>query len=816
MKLPLSWLGEFITLEAALEELCSRLTMAGLEVENVERIEPTFSGVYVAEVLGVERHPNADRLSLCEVDAGVAGRWRVVCGAPNVRAGMFAALAKVGACLAGGVHGEGTGSLATAVPLQAALIRGVQSEGMLCSELELALSQEHEGILELGADARPGADLADYLRMPDTVLDIAITPNRGDCLSIVGLAREIAALFGLKLKLPRLRLVKTPAHDGAHPALSVEIQAPEACPRYAALAMENIRIGPSPVTVRRRLELCGMRAVNNVVDATTYVMLELGQPLHAFDADRVAGGGIVVRRADNDRAFTTLDNVNRALDPADLLITDREKPLALAGVMGGRNSEVSTATVRIIFESAYFEPVTIARTARRLGLRSEASYRFERGIDRAGQVNALLRVAELTRKFAGGRESAAVTDIEANPAANREIMLDLGVMAALLGVKVPVTEVRRRLKAIGAKVSPLPGNCLKVIAPPFRPDLNQAADLAEEVARLPGLAEIPATLPTRPALASPLDPLRSSTRRARALMLGCGLVECRTVAFIAPDENLRFPGFEGARAVRVNNPLSAELSELRRSLLPGLLQALRFNLNREATAFHAFELGKVFGIRDGVVGEHERVAGVSFGEYARGVVGQPGMAASFATIKGIVETCLGALAVSKRVEFVSSEEGVSPYLHPGRAAQIHIDGEKLGIVGELHPAEMLRYELNSTCALFELDLSLLLSYVFLPRPAIETPPKYPAVRRDLALVLTREYPAAKILRALEEIGPALLESVDIFDVYEGSSIPQGKKSVALACRYRSKERTLTDEEVNRTHAALVEQAKVRLGAELRQ
>ncbi|MGH8011961.1 MAG: phenylalanine--tRNA ligase subunit beta [Candidatus Binataceae bacterium] len=816
MKLPLSWLKEFITLDVELDELCSRLTMAGLEVENVERIEPTFSGVYAAKVLAVERHPNADRLSLCEVDAGAAGRWRVVCGAPNVRAGMFAALAKVGARLAGGVHGEGTGSLETAVPLQAAVIRGVQSEGMLCSELELALSKEHEGILEIGGDATPGADLADYLQMPDRVLDLAITPNRGDCLSVVGLAREIAALFGLRLKMPRPRLAKTPAHDGAHPSLTVEIQAAELCPRYAALAMENVRIGPSPVTIRRRLELCGIRAVNNVVDATNYVMLELGQPLHAFDSDRLAGGAIVVRRAGNDKEFTTLDNVNRALEPADLLITDREKPLAIAGVMGGLNSEISSSTVRIIFESAYFEPMTIARTARRLSLRSEASYRFERGIDRAGQVNALLRVAELTRKCAGARESAALIDIEANPAPNREIILDPQAMAALLGVKLPLVEVRRRLKAIGAKVTPMPGNRLKVTAPPFRPDLNQAADLAEEVARLAGLDEIPATLPIRTALVPPPDPWRSSIKRVRDLMTGCGLVECRTIAFIAPGENLRFPGFEGSEAVGVNNPLSAELSELRRSLLPGLLQALRFNLNREATAFHGFELGKVFGLRDGLVGERERIAGLSFGEYACGAVGQPGVAASFATIKGIIESCLSALGVPERVEFEPPAAGVLSYLHPGRSAQLQIDGEKLGIVGELHPAEMLRYELNSACVLFELDLSLLLSYVFLSRPAIEAPPKYPAVRRDLALVLTREYPAARILRALEEIGPALLESVEIFDIYEGSSIPQGKKSVALACCYRSKERTLTDEEVNRTHAALVEQATVRLGAELRQ
>jgi phenylalanyl-tRNA synthetase beta chain len=815
MKLPLNWLREFVSLEADVDEICKRLTMAGLEVENVERIEPAFSDVYVAQVLAVERHPNADRLSLCEVDAGSAGRWRVVCGAPNVRPGMYAALAKVGARLAAGVHGEGSGRLEDAAPLEAAVIRGVQSEGMLCSELELALSGEHEGILELGADATAGDNLADYLQIPDIVLDVAITPNRGDCLSILGIARELAALFGVRLKMPRLRLVKTPS-GSVHPPPTVEIRAPELCPRYAALEMENVRIGASPVKVRRRLELCGMRAVNNVVDATNYVMLELGQPLHAFDADKIAGGSIIVRRAEDTREFVTLDDISRKLELADLLIADPTKPLAIAGVMGGQNSEVSPSTTRIIFESAYFEPSTIAHTSRRLGLRSEASYRFERGIDRSGQVNALLRVAELTRKFANGRESAAVVDIAARPAEAREIILDLGAMASLLGVKVPPPEVRRRLRALGAKASPLGGNRLKVVPPPFRPDLNESADLAEEVARLAGLREIPAVLPSRPAVAAPPNPQRDFVRHTRAVMLGCGLVECKTIAFIAPSDNHHFPGIEQHEPVVVSNPLSAELSELRRSLLPGLLQALRFNLNREATAFHGFEIGKVFGTRNGTVTESERLAAVSFGDYACASVGRPGISAGFGSIKGIVENYARALGVCEKIEFIPPTADALPFLHPGRSAEMRLDGAKLGIVGELHPAQMLHYELSSTCALFELDLSRLVSYVFLPRRAIETPPRFPAIRRDLALVLDREFPAARIVKTLREIAPALLESVEIFDVYEGSSIPQGKKSVAVACRYRSKERTLTDDEVNRTHAALVEQARVRMGAELRQ
>ncbi|MBV8357406.1 MAG: phenylalanine--tRNA ligase subunit beta, partial [Deltaproteobacteria bacterium] len=343
MKLPLSWLREFVTVEADTEELCRRLTMAGLEVESLDQIAPSFSDVFVARVLGVERHPNADRLKVCDVDAGAAGRFRIVCGAPNVRVGMTGAFARVGARLSGGVHGQGSGRLEDAQPLQAAVIRGVPSEGMLCSERELGLSADHQGIVELDSEAKPGDPLEGYLQVPDVVLDIAITANRGDCLSILGLAREIAALFHSKLELPRFQPVKARLADGdaGGIAINVEIHAPELCPRYAALALSKVTVGVAPLWMRRRLELCGMRPVNNVVDVTNYVMLEIGQPLHAFDLTQIADDRIIVTRAGAEREFETLDAVRRTLQPDDLLITDREKPLAIAGVMGGRNSEVS-------------------------------------------------------------------------------------------------------------------------------------------------------------------------------------------------------------------------------------------------------------------------------------------------------------------------------------------------------------------------------------------------------------------------------------------------------------------------------------------
>ena len=582
MKLPLSWLAEFVTLEADVDELCRRLTLAGLEVESVERAAPGFSDVFVARVLKVERHPNADRLNLCDVDAGAIGRFSVVCGAPNVRAGMIAPFARLGSRLIGSGHGIGghrPASLQDAPPLQAAVIRGVRSEGMLCSERELGFSEDHAGIVALPDDAPLGVELASYLRSEDTVLDIAITPNRGDCLSILGIAREVAALFGLKLKQPAVKSamlkpragqtetrVESQAEsiDRASDTLAVEILAPELCPHYAGLPISGVKIGPSPIWIRRRLESCGMRALNNVVDATNYVMLELGQPLHAFDGAQIAARRIVVRRADQapggalDREFVTLDNVRRTLDPADLLIADPEKPLAIAGIMGGLNSEVGTATTDLVLESAYFEPMTIARTARRLGLRSEASYRFERAIDRGGQIRALARVAELIIRNAGGKVSAAAVDAEPRPAPERQVMLDLGAVNSILGVAVPGAEVRERLRALGAAVKPAGARRLLVTPPSFRPDLNETADLAEEIARLKGLAEIPATVPERAATPAPPNDYRSFIGAAREVMTGAGLTELRTIAFIAPADNQRYAGM-GGEAVRVTNPLSAEL-----------------------------------------------------------------------------------------------------------------------------------------------------------------------------------------------------------------------------------------------------------------
>jgi phenylalanyl-tRNA synthetase beta chain len=812
MKLPLSWLKEFVRLEVDPIKLGEGLSLAGLEVEDLERLQPAFSGVVIAKIERVERHPNADRLSVCEVDAGAHGRTSVVCGAPNVRPGMVSALAMVGARLASERSGaEG----APKPPLEAAVIRGVRSQGMLCSERELGLSESHRGIIELPDDAPVGRSLADYLALDDHVLNIAVTPNRGDCLSIRGLAREVAALFGLKLNALRSRPVTTrsgDAQDDAAFSVAIEITAPDLCPRYAALAMTGVEVSESPLWLRQRLKSCGMRAVNNVVDVTNYVMLELGQPLHAFDLDRLRERRVIVRRAGEDRVLETLDHNRRPLLADDLVIADGAGPVALAGLMGGLASEVGSATTRILLESAFFEPTGVTRTSRRLGLVTEASYRFERGVDRQGQVPALYRAAELLSRVMSRCKAGPVIDVEPSPEPTRQVEFDPARIAGLLGTALSTREIARRLRGLEIKVKRQGKGRLSATIPSFRPDLREAADIAEEVARVKGFSDIQ-TQPYR----SPNDVGGEDLRRAllgalRLTLVGCGLTETKTLAFVAPRDNQVFAGLKGTAPIEVANPLSADLSELRKSLLSGLLATLRFNLHREAQACHLFELGKVFYLEQGEPKEGERLAALSFGELGFKTLGERARIADLLTLKGMVENCLDMLGLLARVEFARLSPTLAPHLHPGKAADLRLcNGVSLGRLGELHPELALELELDYPVALCELDLGELIAYGSLRKPVVP-PPRFPAVRRDLALVLDRDFPVAQVRKVVAQADASLLESVELFDVYEGGSVPAGKKSVAVACRYRAKDRTLTDQEVNLLHATVTAFAMERLGA----
>jgi phenylalanyl-tRNA synthetase beta chain len=811
MKLPLSWLKEFVPGDLDPGVLTERLSMAGLEVEAVERLKPAFSDVVVAKVLRVERHPNAERLSVCEVDGGGAGRLNVVCGAPNVRAGMTSALAVVGARLAAE---KNAGDQACGPALEAAVIRGVRSEGMLCSERELGLFDDHRGIVALPDDAPVGQSLADYLELDDCVFDVAVTPNRGDCLSILGLAREVAALLGRKLspaRTKRIRSVKRAAENSIAP-IAIEITAPDLCPRYAALPMAKIAISDSPLWLRRRLKACGMRPVNNVVDVTNYLMLEIGQPLHAFDLDRLRQHRVIVRRAGEDRELETLDHVKRPLLKDDLVIADGEGPVAIAGVMGGLTSEVDNSTTRILLESAFFDPPSVTRTSRRLGLVSEASYRFERGVDRQGQIAALYRAAQLLSEVARGCEAGAVIDVEPQPQPIRQVEFSTKLITGLLGAAIPAGEAARRLRALGIKVKRTGKDSLEAVIPSFRADLREGADLAEEVARLTGLADIP-TLPCRPsAEVGGEDQRRELLRAIGERLSACGLSEIKSLAFTAPEENRTFGRLQGTGPVKVTNPLSAELSELRQSLICGLVAALRFNLRREAQACHLFELGKVFYREHDELREGLRVAALSYGELAFRGLGERGRRADLFTLKGMIEGCLDTLGLVDKAEFVRLPGELAPYLHPGTATDVRLKtGGLLGRLGELHPELALTLEVDYPVAVCELDVGELITYGSLRKP-VAPPPRFPAVRRDLALLLDRDFPAAQVRSVIAQADASLLESVELFDVYEGGSLPAGKKSVAVTCRYRAKDRTLTDQEVNLLHATVTSFAIERLGA----
>ena len=462
--------------------------------------------------------------------------------------------------------------------------------------------------------------------------------------------------------------------------------------------------------------------------------------------------------------------------------------------------------------------MTIAKTSRRLGLRSEASYRFERGVDRGGQVIALQRASALIGQIANGRAAGEARDLEPRSIERRDIALDLDRMGALLGVDFGPLETKRRLIALGAQVSRSGKGRFNVIPPSHRGDLNDAFDLAEEVARITGLAEIPAKLPLRTTAVEKDDPRRRFFKSAREVLSGCGLTEVKTIAFVSPADNARYPGVGSFEPAPVSNPLSAELSEMRRSLIPGLAAALRFNLNRQAAAFHGFEMAKTFGTKDGPPVEHERVAAISCGKFALAEVGSAGVNGGFFALKGVLEAWFAAMGIARLIAFAHAAPADAPYLHPGKVASVIMDGVLLGYLGELHPQESRRLDLREPCATFELDLERLLAYDLSPRKAltIAAPPRFPAVTRDLAVVLDKEFPASAVVKTIEQIDAPFLESVELFDSYEGKSIPEGKKSLALSIKYRGKDRTLTDEEVNRAHAALVEEVLGRLGAELRQ
>jgi phenylalanyl-tRNA synthetase beta chain len=809
VRVPLGWLAEWISVAPPVAALAERLTLAGLAVDSVERVGPDLSGVHVGMVRECSAHPGADRLAVCKVEvAADAELVEIVCGAPNVAAGQKVAVALPGTRLPDGTL------------LKRSKIRGLVSNGMICSARELALGGEHEGILVLDASAPIGAALSNVIPVGDTVFELELTPNRGDCASILGVAREVRALFGGELRWPPLQPAEGPRR--AAEDVRVEVEDAAGCPQYVARIVRGVRIGASPDWLRRRLESIGVRSISNVVDVTNLVLHELGQPLHAFDLSALCGGSVKVRSAREGEALVTLDGETRLLTPEDLVIADAERAIALAGIMGGAETEVSGATTDVLIESAQFAPSRIRRSARRTGIRSEASYRFERGVDPKGVRRAADRAALLIAEVAGGTVSSGTVEVRSADAlhAAQEIALDPARAQRLLGTEFSAGEVRGLLQRLEITVRGRSDGLLGCQPPSYRTDLALPEDLIEEVARIHGYERISATLPE--AAVRPVVPSRARVLRDRATdaLAAAGLVETMTVAFMNAgdldrlDLSLDDPR---RRTVRVLNPVSEEDSRLRSTLLPSLLRATRQNLARRVERVRLFEVSRVFlagavqeGPDAGLPDEPLRLAAVmTQGERAN--LWEPRDSIPlFFEAKGIVEGLLRGLGYAVWFRAGSSE----PYLHPGAASDIGMGEKEVGCVGELHPEVAAAFEIEPACALIELDLRALAELVPEARRYQEVS-NQPPVRRDIAVLLDRDRSAGDVLEAIRKTGGPHLVSVDIFDRYQGRGIPEEKVSLAFRLIFQRPDRAFSDDEIVRLTDRVVQMLAHRFGGELR-
>jgi phenylalanyl-tRNA synthetase beta chain len=648
---------------------------------------------------------------------------------------------------------------------------------------------------------------------PDQLFEIGVTPNRGDCLGIAGIAREVAALTGASLTTPPVSATKKDASINKRVALTIEKA--KLCARYSARIVDEVRMGPSPAWLSARLEACGIRAINNVVDVTNYVMLETGQPLHAFDLDRLPSKKIVVRGAKELKKFTTLDGTERELAPEDLLICDDDVPVALAGVMGGMDSEVTDRTRSLLLESANFAPASIRRTVKRLALHSEASHRFERGVDPEGTIAALNRAVYLLMETAGGKPMAGVADAYPGKSKAPTIILRQERIEDLLGIALDGKRAERLLHSIGLKSTRRGKSGSWIVIPPSsRPDISREADVIEELARLHGYDNIPSTLPWLRSSGGKNDHQLASERKLRALMSGEGLAEVINLPFTTQASNRSFAGLwqKNPGAVPVLNPLAKDDAEMRHSLLPGLINNLKLNLAQHTASFAGYHLGKTFAVdATGAAGERQCVAALLYGPRARYGLrqGEPA-AVNFLDCKGLVEALLDFFHLGELARWSAAE---MPILHPGQSAALTLNGQRVGYLGRLHPDTCERLEVPSSCA-FELDFEKLLEYA--PRRiAAHSLPRFPAVERDVAVVVERDFAAAQVIDWIKNLGEPLIEHVDVFDQYMGVPIPEGKKSLAYKISYRAEDRTLTDLEVNTLHQSIVDRLGKTFGAERR-
>ena len=791
MKVSLSWLREWVDLNPDTTALAQALTMAGFEVEAVSRAAPAFSGVVVGEVLSTARHPSADKLTVCSVRGMSADTFNVVCGARNVRAGLKAPFALVGAELPGGVT------------IKRATLRGVESVGMLCSARELGLGEGADGLLELPPTLPTGTDLRAALDLDDTVFEVNLTPNRGDALSVLGLARELAVIGGTALHAPPMAPLPASGAD----VLEVRLLAPTAAPTFGGRVIRGVNpSAATPLYMRERLRRAGVRSLGPLIDVTNYVMLELGQPMHAYDLRRLKEH-IEVRWARPGERLVLLDGSEVALQEDMLVIADATAPVGLAGIMGGEKSGIATDTTDVFLEAAWFNPQAVAGRARRFGLVTDASQRFERGVDPAAQERALERASTLLTQIAGGRAGPSrITRADGVSLARAPITLRRQTLTRLVGAEIPAARVAPILAALGMPATAA-ADSWTVSPPSWRFDLTQEADLVEEVARIYGYNEIPeidAPMPQRP---GSVPEGQVPPERLAARLVDRGFYEAISYTFVDPILQRRL--FPDAVALPLKNPISAELAEMRVSLWPGLLKALGDNVRRQQKRVQFFEIGAKFVLQDNVFKEVNVLAGLAWGDASPEQWGEKRRPGDFYDLKADVEAVLEASGAATDFAFTSATLGC---LHPGRSARISRENKACGWIGELHPELARELELQPAPFLFEIELDITSAA---PLPAARDVPRFPAVRRDLAVVVNETVSFSQLRESVTVAASSLLCDFKVFDVYRGPGIDSGRKSVALGLILQDKSKTLTDVDVDTVISTVRDRLQRELGATIR-
>ncbi len=794
MNLPMSWLNDYMDIDVTPKEYADRLTMTGSKVESFESAGDEIENVVAGKVLTCVPHPDSDHLSVCTVDAGTGEELQIICGAPNVKAGIIVPTALNGAKLPGGFK------------IKKTKMRGVESNGMLCSHDELGITEEtlgytpEYGILILPDDTPVGKDIRDIFGLNETVVEFEITSNRPDCFSIIGLARETAASFDKKFTIPEIKFTEN--DESIADTISVEVLDKDKCKRYCARMVKNVKIAPSPSWMQERLRACGVRPINNIVDITNYVLLEYGQPMHAFDLRDLQDNKIIVRRASDGEIIQTLDGQDRKLTSDDLVIADGGRAVAVAGVMGGFNSEVKPDTTTVVFESATFDAASVRLTAQRIGLRTEASSRYEKGLDYKNTVPAVERACQLVEMLGCGENVGGMIDVMGNVKDMETLPFRPDKINAFLGTDIPTETMIKYFDALGIAADT---DKMTVTPPSWRPDLVGEADIAEEVARFYGYDKIPVTLLSGEATCGKKTDRQQFADAVGEALCAQGMYEIYTYTFASPSvfDKLNIPADSDLRkTVKISNPLGEDTSIMRTTTIASMLETLARNYNHRIPSARLFEIGRVY-VPNGDKELPDEPQKVTMGIY--------GGKTDFYDIKGVCEAMLSGSNVKKvRYEAVTD----NPTFHPGRCAKVTAGGRTLGVIGEIHPAVSRRFGIDTPVYIGELDFELMFKNAAADIKFKELP-KYPAVTRDIAMLVDKSVPVADIEEVIKKAGGATLEGVKLFDVYEGEQIADGKKSVAYSATFRAADRSLKGEEVQAVFDKILKKLEGKLGAQLR-